>query len=173
MQTELPHRYRQDQFRRYETYINHAVEAHPQAVKCDPKLFNIKQITFVARLRDAMRSLWDNQWNTTINNTKFREIYESIQVTERTDGTILIGTKEAIKGWIQQDKIPELTAADSNEILTLKDPQTKELIMWLSHKRLLAPRLKVIGLTDDEVVEFQNNFDVSIDKNPDGSWLLL
>src|ERR1700679_445189 len=102
MKAELPHRYRFDQFKRYEIYINHAVEAHPQAVKCDPQLFNIKQITFVARLRDAMRSLWDNKWETTINKIKFREIYPLIQVTERVDGTILIGTKEAIRGWMQQ-----------------------------------------------------------------------
>lgn len=176
--TELPHRFKEDQFKRYEVYINHAIEAYPHAIKCEPKLFNVSKTTFIARLRDAMKSYNDNKWESAINRVKFLEAYPKIQVSERTDGTILIGSKEAIKAWMQLDNVTEkLFHETSDTTLPLTDlscpTNHKEFLMFLSHKRLLLPRLKLIGLLDGEAELYQQTYDISLDKNPDGSYTLI
>lgn len=175
MENQLPHRYRETQFRRYELYIHHAVEAYPQAIKCDPKLFNVANETFRARLGDAIKSLYDNQWKTTIDVAKFRAVYASLQVSMRVDGTILVGTREAIQQWSKQDTIPTIEAAPTNNLTKpiIVTSATSEFLMQLSHNRLLSPRLKVIGLTSADVEFYQQKYDIALDENTDGTYTLL
>jgi hypothetical protein len=171
--TQLPQRYRENQFRRYEQIIHNATEQWPAATKCDPTLLNIAQATFVCRLRDAIKSYYDHSWPSNINRVKFVGIYQEMLVSERVDGTILIGHREAIKNWCAVDNTPLMVPETPHDAISVLHLTAAEMIMKLSHLRLLAPRIKLIDLTDIEADDFQQKYDISLDKNLDGSHTLI
>lgn len=175
--TEIPHRFSEGQFRRYEKYINYAIEAYPQAIKCDPVSFDVATATFIARLRDAMKSYETYKWPSTINPEKFTLAYPQIQVIQRVDGTILIGPRMATQQWGKQDGVKEVVVeiinAIPNTCLLLCTYDEKDLLMRLSHNRWLAPSLKVKGLSYEEAETFQKQYDIAIDDNNDGTFTLI
>lgn len=173
MPPQIPQRFREEQFRRYEKYIYNAIEAYPQAIKCDPHLFDVATATFVGRLRDAIISYHDNHWQSTINRAKFISCWGQIQVIQRRDGTILVGPRAATKGWIDQDKVGEVVVPDEMLDTLHLTPELKPFIMKLSHARMLQPRIKVSGLTDEDVDLFQKQYDIAIDKNLDGTYTII
>src|SRR5271157_786104 len=176
--TELPHRFREESFRKYEMILNNAVQAWPNAVKADPHLFNVAQVTFACRCRDAKKSLHDHHWETMIDMQKFEAIQSKLEVSERTDGTVLIGSAEAISKFAAFNTnmtiIPPVPEHSGNTpIFTLAGLEAKELLMKLSSARLLAPRIYVQGITQDEVVQFQMNYDTAIDKHDDKTYVII
>ena len=172
---ELPHRFRESSFRRYEPFIARAIEAWPNAIKADPSLFNIAQVTFACRCRDAITSLSNNKWDTTVDMSKFEK--STLVVSERVDGTVLIGSKQGIANFAGMVKTMEITnpvpETTSERIFTLTTKEQKALLMELSSRRLLSPRLFVQGLTDQEVEQYQVEWDVALDKHDDKTYILI
>ncbi len=171
----LPHRYRESQFRRYEHFIARAVSTAPAAILCDPKLFNIAATTFAARLRDAIKSYHDNNWpSSTISRPAFDILYPSLTVAHRADGTVLLGDRNAIRGY-QSIGNPAPIVPEASSIVTISviHLTAAELIMQLSHRRLLAPRLILTGLTEVDVDTYQQKYDIALDRNEDGTYTLI
>lgn len=173
----LPHRFREEQFRTYEPFIHRictdAATSWPCCIKCDPKLFRTAQTTFVARLRDAIISYRQYNWPSTINRAIFDHINPELSVSERVDGSILLGHRTAIKNWSSNDRIalqPETTFSGT---INLSNINAVNLLMTLSHNRLLSPRIRVAGLNDVEADTAQRSYDIALDKNPDGSYTLI
>jgi hypothetical protein len=173
----LPHRYKESTFRVYEPFIKRLVDEAvinwPTCTKIDPKFFTTAQTTFIARLRDAVQSYLNHNWPSSINRTKFTEIARDTQVSERADGTILFGHKTAIKSWVAADKIPLVPTTVSSDVIDLAHINAVNLLMTLSHNRLLSPRIIFTGVNDVDIETSQQNFDIAIDKNPDGTYTLL
>jgi len=175
---DLPHRFRQDSFRKYEPFIRSAVDAWPNMVKADPAQYNVAQVTFACRLRDAKRSLYEHHWPTDVDIEKFNKIgFLNIEVSERIDGSVLVGSHEAIVKYAEATtSMPVATLVpehSSEHIFTLTTKEQKELLMELSARRLLAPRMFVMGLTSDEVDFYQKNYDVALDKHDERTWILI
>ena len=174
---ELPHRFRESSFRKYEMFIHSAVEAWPAAVKALPNLFNVSQVTFACRCRDAIKSLATNKWDTTVNLLKFMTIADSLVVSERLDGSVLIGSKSGIANFATLTKSLALEAPapeqTSEHIFTVSTEAEKTLLMELSSRRLLSPRLYFQGFTDDEVAQYQLNYDVALDKHDEKTYILI
>ena len=82
--TEIPPRFAEAAFRRYEPYITHAMHVLPSEfdIHCR-EVLGLSPETVSARLRDAMRSLKMYNWQTTINMIKFNELYGQIEVARK------------------------------------------------------------------------------------------
>ena len=177
MNNELPQRFRESSFRDYERTIAVAMNSSPVAFKVDPKLAGKAQVTFACRLRDAMKSYKDNNWHSILDRENFLLMYESkrLIVSERTDGSILIGSTSAIEQFATSSngaKVSAVAEVKDAEILVLTSTDQKNLLMLLSSRRLLAPRLRVFGITDSEAEQFQLDYDIALEKITDGYILI-
>lgn len=93
----LPHRFRESEFRRYEDWIQQAIKVFPSALQCFPGgSFPDSVETCSARLRDAMFSVLNNKWKTKLDLVKLNEIYPKLLVGPRM-GYIIVGSRECIK----------------------------------------------------------------------------
>ena len=177
MNNELPQRFRESSFRDYERPIFAAMNTAPVAYKINPALVNKAQVTFACRLRDAMKSYKDNNWSSILDREKFLLMYESkrLMVSERTDGSILVGSQSAIEQFATSSngvKNPSVAEVKNAELLILLSMEEKKLLMLLASRRLLAPRLRVFGITDPEAEQFQLDYDVALEKTLDGYILI-
>lgn len=176
MNETLPHRFRESSFREYEPFINSIIERWPEVYRIHPSHYKKAQTTLACRLRDAMRSLSTNRWTASLDIDKFNEVYPLIVVSERTDGSILCGTKEGIALFTHGEHIPSSREiplnVDSSILVNLSEP-SKVVLAKLSAVRKIAPRLRITGVSDLEVSELQQNYDIAIDKNDDGSYTLI
>ena len=102
--TQLPHRFREAQFRYYEPIIKHIVEVFPAPVPIDPTVLGKSPITVACRLRDAIRSLKDNMWQTQVPD-RFYDICDLIVISEQ-NGKLLAGDKANIQMHQQVDATP-------------------------------------------------------------------
>lgn len=175
--TERPPSHKSEaQFRRYEAFIKHIVLNYPKTVRIRPSGVTLN--TFVARARDAMKSVLEYKWKTSIDLEKLREIRPSITVYIDDDNVSVRG------GPLKSDLVPvsmndvEVTGSGGSSetfinedyafVLDLKkqpDKLGKSLLLsvaLLQTSRLLGP-IQVINLPDELRQELENNpnFDVA------------
>lgn len=173
----LPARFSEPYFRRYEQTIAQIVDAWPQPVD-----FQIagSVTTFACRLRDAMKSLTENKWPTTmVNMDVFNEIHPSPKdkkfvVQELPNGIVrvcdsnLLISKDSIKVAVNNS-----TSKPSNppvELLDLNLFQIKTVCL-LAHHRLLNTSI-LVSLADEEATDLNNSFDILLEKQSEGKYLL-
>ena len=177
MQT-LPHVLRESQFRRFERFIAEAVATYPRVLNCTKNALGLSPTSFAARLRDAKASYSKNNWpSVSIDRERFMALENDLNVSQLDDGTVLFGAAESIRQLKTQDSEPQvdipIVDLSSERSIHVADLPLKGFLMLLSHKRLLQPRLKVFGITDTEAQAFQSQFDISLDKHEDGSYILI
>lgn len=122
-------------FRRFEQTIKQIVEEFPRTIIITPE--GISQYTFIARLRDAMRSLYKYEWQTSVESTRFRSIRAQIVVKTGPDGTIIVCTTSTDTAPISVSFAP--VASDDLEMFT--DILTDIPIATISH----LARIRGIG----------------------------
>lgn len=133
----LPPRLRESSFRRYEPVIAQIVSAFPMAVKINHGAAS--PVTFTARLRDAMKSLYDHHWTTSsIDVAKFRYNYLDLRVSHRENG-VFAGSKAGL------DMLSEITDNVAEAV-----PCTEPV---KAYQRIdeEVPSLELNNLTRDEV----------------------
>jgi hypothetical protein len=164
----LPHRFRESQFRRYETHIAELVKCFPNVVEWTTKL---SPITFSCRLRDAMTSLKKNGWKSSlIDIPKFLSIHSQIDVAEH-NGKIYSGSTESLKVFfakpIPANAQPESpTSPTKIQRIVLPDSHSlKALCELLSKKVLLGPfqldTCNGFSITPDLANALESTFDVA------------
>lgn len=172
--TQLPYRFRESSFRRYECHIFAIVSAFPARVVFDPQADEqLSPVTFACRLRDAMRSLVVHSWTTAIDLDKLKENYNQIVVSEQTNGKVAVGSRDALRPVLSPKSIPTVQfdepqvytlASPSEDIIHLASQEAKQLLAKLASCRLLANKVRVSGLTDEEAQELEANFDCRVDR---------
>lgn len=80
--TEIPQRFTEAAFRRYEGIIAQAVAVLPSRYHFEPRSLGLSLETATARLRDAMRSLHIYRWTTGVNMTAFDRYWPSLLVRQ-------------------------------------------------------------------------------------------
>lgn len=171
---DLPYRFREAAFKRYEGVIASVVAAYPACVDFKPREeFGLSPTTFSCRLRDAMRSAIDNKWPTSrFDLMRLMQIHDDIQVAERND-VVKVGSKEQVReaAPLQVD-VEAYKAATSSPIELLNDAE-KVFLCRLIIKGVLATPLIVHGLTEIDTECLQQTFDLAIIPNKDGSHTIL
>lgn len=83
-------------FRRFESIIQAAVLSYPQPVEVDWSQSDLRFTTYIARLRDAMTGLrQNNHWNYSLNKTTLASLV--VRPHPTNPSRILIGDREATK----------------------------------------------------------------------------
>lgn len=91
-ETNIPPRFNEASFRRYEPFITSAMLVLPSEldIHCREQL-GLSPETVSCRLRDAMRSLHTYNWQTSVNMLKFAEYYSQLEVARKhTDAGIVV-----------------------------------------------------------------------------------
>lgn len=165
----LPSRLTEKAFRRYEDVIHQAVDSYPICVAFEP---TGSISTFTARLRDAILSLYRYEWSTKIDTVKFRNIYNDLVVSHQLN-KVVIGSSKLIKATgVSGPTYFGYTAAPLDAI-RLKSTEHARFICELASKQMLAVAVRVTGIDDENVEYLEMNYDVSITKNPDGSYTII
>lgn len=175
--SNLPARFSEQYFRRYEPYIAKIVSTWPRPID-----FQIvgSVTTFACRLRDAMKSLSEHKWTTTtIDMDVFNEIHPTAKdkkfvVQEHPNGIVrvcdcnLLLSKDSVKVSVNNEQ-----PKSSNPPVELMDLDQNEmsLICRLAHMRLLNCS---IYLSMDEPLAnvLLNRFDILLEKQSEGKYLL-
>lgn len=170
-QPNLPWRFRESTFRLYESTIATIVEQFPTPVTFNP---TVSTETFSCRLRDAMNSLKEHNWTTFINMQRFFLIHPQVRVCVR--GTqVIAGDVRAIQMALKKTIGHEPAVGVVRE--TLVDPREDLLLATITlHHYRLRTEPTVIRFTqprDLKAEEWETKYDVAIDTQPDGSFLLL
>lgn len=165
--SNIPHRFREDQFRRYEKEIIAAVINWPIPVLCNAGA--LSQVTYTNRLRDAKTSWLTYEWTSDLMQVpEAKDKVRQLIVAER-DGKILFGTKEAVEAATKPIEIhgnakPE-TALST---LAFKVPTLDALkaIACLLHHRLLEGPIELTltpAVDAQSVLTLPEAYDVAID----------
>lgn len=164
----LPSRFNERTFRFYEPCIAKIVAQYPMVSVFNPRNYDRSLSTFSNRLRDAMTSLAENNWTTSINLSRFKEIYHSLRVATRKNGTVAVGTDTALRN----DGITVMP--ETNEPLDveyLADRSPFSLLCLLAHERALNRPIR-IQCTDVDAKTAETNYDVLLEKQEDGTYIL-
>jgi hypothetical protein len=162
----LPHRFREDQFRRYELAIAAAITRFPNVTRFTPNEVGLSTTTFACRFRDACRSFYEHAWiSTAIDLALFNQVYLDLTVSERGD-EVWVGDAAMIKH-------PPVTYDFAKTYLTDPIPITASkftpisLLAFLAHSRALQPIL-ITDLPDDLAMQLQADYDITLTLTPKG-----
>lgn len=94
---DIPPRFREEAFRRYEAIIKTAIDILPSELDIDPRgTLGLSPETVTNRLRDAMRSLKQYRWTTSVDMVRFLEHFDRLEVARKraNDSLIVVRLKE-------------------------------------------------------------------------------
>lgn len=172
-QKQLPYRFRESAFRFYEPAIAEIVKKFPCVVVINPKKWNMSPVTIACRLRDAVKSLKENQWSTYIDIKIFNAIADIITVAER-HGQVFIGNKQTVKQNFPLVTCPSfLSEVGESVTITTHTQSDRDFLCKLASQKAFRLPIRIIGLTEEHITYMQNNYDVAIERQNDGSHLLI
>lgn len=174
-----PHRLRESSFRRFELDIAYIVTSYPSVIELSYKDKGYSILTFEARLRDAMKSLFDNGWATvTIDMVKFVQNYQDIVISHQGEKLFAGGRREISIKRSGRDLIHDITGISTPEPSPSADSifdvdfNGASLIAQLAAARVLLP-IRIGGVDESAVEQLEQNYDVGFTKNSDGTWTVL
>lgn len=178
----LPPRFRSSAFRRYEAVLKQAVDNHPNEIEVDHTKFGLSLCTVEQRLRDAKTSYYKHNWSSTIDHDLFVRYYNQKDLEVRTrDGKIWIGRPvilidsplgrfHLVKGSTGSGPLDcTIHSNDTRGLCT--EINAISLLCWLAEQRALARPVK-LTLLDSTADNLFNSFDINLEKQPDGSYIL-
>lgn len=179
----LPPRLRESSFRRYEPVIAQIVSAFPMAVKINHGAAS--PVTFTARLRDAMKSLYDHHWATSsIDIAKFRYNYLDLRISHRENG-VFAGSKIGLEAMTAVthdvfdtnpsiEKLPAFSHRIDEEVSSLElNNLTRDevkLLCLLSAQRAFVRPIEITAewlSSEEEVNALLGAFDIALDRVED------
>jgi hypothetical protein len=163
--TNLPHRFREASFRRYEHAIDTVVTLWPKVIVINPAPLALE--TYAARFRDSCRSLLDNQWETCIDMSRFFIIADDIVVSLTANpGSVTIGPEDRLAKLVPagtpieddaaQQFIPKINLVDPPEDLI-------RAILVLHHHRILTEPSAI--RTTFDVITASIDYDIAVENN--------
>ena len=179
----LPPHLSESSFRRYEPYITQLVDKWPASLVVKSfSSFN----TFSCRFRDACRTFHQNgaTWLTTINRSKFAEIYRNpadkdFEVVFDNDNECIVVRPlphlklqvESVSALAAQSK-ETLPPALSNDVFDMSKVSYNQenlvtIIAFLAHERLLTRPIAFSKLSNETVLSLENRFDIAITHKDD------
>ena len=141
---DLPSRFSEAQFRRWETTIATAVSIAPARLTLYPRP-DLSQETVSCRLRDAIRSLHENKWTTDkIELSEFEKLYPYMHVCR--DGELVVVKHEVARAREVTQPTTLIIQHCSNEVL--------DACLVMRAEKLVQPML-FVNLTDTQKQRLQ------------------
>lgn len=167
---ELPYRFREPAFRKYEADLARVVQNFPTPVTI---VGPPSTETYSCRFRDAVQSLFDNRWVTSIDMNRFLTCYPYIKVAIR-GGDIVIGDKQSVKEIpTLQPSIVKTVSFDYEELIDPDIDLLKATIVMHHHRLKVTPTLIKFSVKRDLKSEgWEDNFDIAIEPTSDGFKIL-
>jgi hypothetical protein len=173
----LPSRLSEKSFRKYEHDIAKIANSWPSVVILRPTKGSIT--TYVARLRDAILSLSQHRWpSTLVSQPIFDRIHPQLVVSHRGDCAMAGPRNEVVK----YDKPDEPMKADaftatphSSSAFDLQcfPYDAVKVVCHLASKRLLVGPVKVFGLSSQQAGHLEESYDVALTLNADNSYTIV
>lgn len=169
----LPPRFREKSFRRYEDDLLRALKAYPNSILIAPKDYDLSAVTVAQRFRDAKKSLLDNKWETKIPRDLFERLQDDLIVRETMNGMVKVGP-------IKEVEVGHDTFIVGGKFETFSTPSSKPFdathipiapLIWLAHNNLLKCPL-IVKIDDSKVDELYNSYDINLDRQEDGFYIL-
>ena len=159
---DLPYRFRESSFRRFEPHINDIVNCFPGPITIDPT--PLSQVTFSCRLRDAMKSLSLNRWQTEISMERFNRIHCNIVVSEG-HGVVRVGSSDTIR--INKPLIPcgKVTETSGTKFVELVYPDLRLFIaacVMVDNK--ILNQVRAIGVEDEWLEKYMTSLDLHLER---------
>lgn len=171
---QLPYRFREEQFRRYEPFIADAIAKYPGPIIINPGLLGLNTVTFACRFRDACQSYLKHNWpSRLINREEFLLNFPNIGVAESHSlGTVRIGERKLLRSGQLMPIVPHVSNATlgvNPQHLTITTDEQFELICRLASMRLLTSEVTISGpaVTLENKNIYDQQYDVSIEFTAD------
>lgn len=157
-------------FRLYEPHLLRIQKSWPNLVSFDLSNSTLSRATFLARIRDAKASFLEFKWTSELAVDKMEKVSFVEAGTDRVLGgpdlqQTLKKAKESIPAETAIVRTNNQTADLSD---TMLDPTT---LAYLASKRLLTQPIQV-ALSEKQVTLLETNFDVSLEKCENGTYIL-
>lgn len=170
----LPSRLTEKSFRKYEKDIAKAVKEWPNPVTFKP---TGNSVVYAARMRDAMLSLFRYKWTTEVDMTLFLTIYhedrtkKQLHVFHAGDEVHVGGQYPDLKAEEQQ----ETAVVDPTKTIEvqMKELETKKIVCQLVAAKAVVVPIKAFGISIDESQWLEENYDVLVKLNEDGSHTIV
>jgi hypothetical protein len=172
----LPHRFREEQFRRFESLLVNVVNSFPTPITVVPhSAYNMAPETFRSRFKDSLRSLKEFRWPTTVPMEKFDRIVDQIMVRAPLTGSIVhIGDKNTTLDPKPTYDHYQKPTSSVKQGLTFVNPTPQDIFMLVQLAeggQLVAPQ-HLVGVNEELLKTFYEAHDISYEKQEDGSFLL-
>ena len=83
-------------FRRYEPLIQSILKKWPGISVFDPNAIGLSIETVSARLRDSIRSLYENNWATSWDHSRIADVYPAV-TTAMHEGLVIVGPRDKVQ----------------------------------------------------------------------------
>lgn len=165
----VPHRFSEKQFRRYEPHIATVVRNWPGITRFKPTC-SIE--TFSCRFRDAIRGLFIYRYITLINYDELLSIRGALTVAQKGD-CVVIGPKLVVAAYSPTSNAEVPTNSEAPTLLTNPPrPVLEAFCLLLSGKYITTP-LIVTNVDATILLEMQDRYDVVATEQPDGSTIII
>ena len=166
----LPYLQTERHFRRYEAYLREITEKWPQLSVFTPAPPVASTETLSSRIRIAIKSLRNNQWDTTWAGTKFVQICDEIVVSTTAQlGKVVCGPFDLVRKQVPLGQI--ITPYDSTTVDLVKinlinpDDELLHAVIVLHHHQLLIEPSTITTTQDLRALE--QKYDISVQKDED------
>lgn len=171
---ELTYRYSERHFKRYEAHIATIVRQWPAVSVFDPTTLSLE--TFSCRLRDAMKSLHDNQWTSSVDAMKFVQIADDITVsTSSHPGKVAVGPRDKLRKLVPLGRSVEAEPAPQTltvPAINLINPPVDTIIATLVfHRDRILVEPSVIE-TPEDLIALGGGYDVEIEKTAENKYTI-
>lgn len=160
---QIPAKYKEHMFARVAPHIVAALRAYPDCIEIDPSPYTLE--TLGRKLREAIAAKQQYSWKFPgLDDTRFAELSGELIAAETDAGTVLFGTRDAIKN----HKIagPKTDGEATVPGILLHDPTFEELeslCMLLHNKKLRpAPVIVVSSLTPQQVDSIEARYEIAV-----------
>jgi hypothetical protein len=170
-QNQIPQRFRENAFRRYEKTIATFIELAPSDLIFEPRELDVAFETAQQRLRDAIRSLYTYKWTSQVNMAKFLELYPHIKV-----GTAPGEYCARVRVYLESNKPVAQIETKTTDLDLKVETDSEELIdamAVLIHYGILRSVFITTTLTDDAFQALiPHKYTTDVTKQP-GGWLFV
>jgi len=158
----LPNRFTESAFRRYEAIIANIIDSYPAPVTINPKDIRLSCETVSARLRDAITSYRAHRWESTVVDDRIDNMLISVRVLP--NGLVVASGPGGVNA-------VNTTQPTKTAEINLNETPIKVLCL-LAASRLLTRPVKVFPLLADDANVLEGLFDVSLTKCGDATYIL-